>query len=611
MNPIPAQGFVRALVVLGLGIVAGAIIDASGVTSWLLILCVSLSIIMLLQNRLGWVLAVPSGIVLLLAIDLVSVRVLQPIPVGLDVKNRALLVLIAAVVVAMLWRNRNGPHSWSPRKIRTLVYALAPFVLVLSAGAIAAALSAGNRVAWSMQNDAVWNTITARFLWADQGISPNSSFVSPLVQTLLAGSFAAGRDRVSPGALLQFDVTRQSELWLLLVLASCILAALVAWKGLPDLSPVRRGITVFLVGCIPFSWYAAGNAFQFGFFNATIALIGLLSAWLAWVSATEHRLPSIVLMAGVTLVLLGTWAPLGIVSMFLGSVIVGGAPRSWWAVLGGVRLAIVLVSVASTPAYLALVTLADLLRDGKSLTANGGMVDFELHNIIFVSSAALLSSGMVARFGRRRSAHSLVGVSVIVGASAVAIAYLVLQRSTDPSPWGYYPQKFSWLVATLLVIVIAVDLTAIALPVFRLRLRLAWNIAASALMAALLILPAPTRTSVALVAMATTPVPQRYSAATTSRLFEASDPASFTIFARYGSSEEDAFVNSWLVQQRATSDRDPIRAYAYLLDGSSIEQLCGLSAASQSPPKVRTRDVNLRSLIYSTCPSIDLVVVVG
>ena len=65
---------------------------------------------------------------------------------------------------------------------------------------------AGADFEWAMRNDAVWNTITTRFMVEDGGLNaiahPSGTLATPLTPGLLAIVAAVGRDGVASADLL-------------------------------------------------------------------------------------------------------------------------------------------------------------------------------------------------------------------------------------------------------------------------------------------------------------------------------------------------------------------------------------------------------------------------
>lgn len=609
MDLLVARHRLIALAALAALAVAGFVVVAFGGSPWVLCAATALVVLLVVGQRTSWVQAAVLTIVGLLAAYAFTVRLVQPVPLDLGTKNAILLLGVAIAGLVVCFVRRDSLRLPPLRRVRPLLLALAPVTLTAIGALVAVVLSGGTRLAWSMQNDAIWNTMMARFLYADLGAGPAHPNVSPLIPALLAGAFAPGRESIPAGQLLQHDVTRQAELWLLLLLLSGILAGLVAWRAFSRYGAVGRGAGTFLVAGLPLTWYYAGYAFQFGFFNATVSLIALLAAWIAWRTAREGRLASVLILSASTIVMLATWAPLGIVTIGLGIGVLVGGRRQWWRSIRGSRLVVLVVSLTTMPVYILAFTLQDLLREGKALGADGGMIAIEPRHVAAAAAVSLAATAWAAfRRGPLRDRAPLVGVAIVGGSSAIALAYLVLQRTAQESRWGYYPQKLSWLVVSLLIIVIAVTIVEAA-PVRR-ALRLLTVVAAIAVVVVLTALPTPTRTALSASASAFLPAPQLVSPDVTQRLFAASDVSRLTVFAKFGSPGEDSFANGWLIQQYAQSGEDPVRSFAYTVDGTDLDTLCALAATDRVDLVIRTRDDQLGPQLKASCPT-DITVDLG
>lgn len=597
------------LAVVAAAVVAGFTADTLGLAPWLLAASSAVVVLLILGQRLPWLPAVALTVAGVLAFYALTVRLLQPLGADLGLKNRLVMTAVAIVGLVLLWRARGRLRLPAAGTLRALLFALGPIIVVVVGAVAVVAVSGGTRVAWSMQNDAIWNTMMARFLYGDGGAGPAHPNVSPIIPALLAGAFAPGRGALAADELLLHDVTRQAELWLLLVLISSVLAGLLAWRELARYRTLGRSVGTFLVACIPVTWYGAGYAFQFGFFNATVSLFVLLCAWIGWTTAREGRLAAVVILSASTIVMLATWAPLGIVTIALGAGTLAGGRGQWWRSLRGRRLAVLLVSLLAIPAYLVAVTLPDILREGKGLSANGGMIAFEPRHILIVGGVAIASTAWLALRRTDRDRGPLIGVALVGAASAVALGYLVLQRTGQESWWGYYPQKLSWLVATLLVVIIATTLArdAPAAPVLR-RISLAVTVV---VVVGVMCFPVPTKTAGAALASAFLPVQQLVPAGTTGALFASSDASKLTIFVGYGTPGEDAFANGWLIQQFAESGEDPVRSFAYSVDGTDLAPVCALAGTDRVELQVRTRDSALESALDDACPAADVTVLLG
>src|SRR5690606_16138257 len=153
---------------------------------------------------------------------------------------------------------------------------------------------------------------TARMMIGDGGLDadahPNSS---PLTAGLIALAAAPGRESAS--LMLEHDVTRMAQLWFLAALAGTVLAGLVGLRATQMASAgIRIGAAV-VSALVASSWFVWGFALQFGFVNATIALVVMLAAWLAWLEARVAPILGSAVLSLAAVAMLATWAPLAAV----------------------------------------------------------------------------------------------------------------------------------------------------------------------------------------------------------------------------------------------------------------------------------------------------------
>ncbi|GGK95415.1 hypothetical protein GCM10007382_14550 [Salinibacterium xinjiangense] len=588
----------------------------AAITPWILV-AVTLAVVALaLAQRMGWTLAAAGSVVVMFVTAVLLARVLQPIAVELDVKVRIALLAIAVGSLIAMWLVRNDLRvpSWAvARPVLAFVAPLAAAAVVLMV-LVTVSAPTGSRISWAMINDAVWNTVSARFVADDGGLSvarPNSS---PLTALLLAVAVSTGRGSVAAGDALLHDVTREAQLWLLLILVSSVLAGLIARAGLHMLRPLARGVASFAVACIPLSSFVIGYAFQFGFYNVTISLIVLLCSWIAWTHARRSPLAATIALSLSTLALLSAWAPLAIVPLALAlGVVVRAGPR-WVLGLRGSRLLAVLAAILAVPAYAVAVTIPDLLREGDALSADGGIFLFAPANYILVMTVTLIVLLLTAWRGRMWS--NAVGLGIVVLAGGVGLSYLVAQRLGLDQVWGYYPIKYSWILAMLMIIVLAV--TMLSWMSGSAKRAGAWGalrkpgVAAATALVILGLLHWPELTEESRdLPLSLISGSSNISSDVVATLFARSNPENVTVLARYSDDRsDDQFVNSWLIQQHATDSKDPIRPYAYYLDGSDAYQLCDLARLLPTRLMVLTKSPPLRAEVDAACPGLGVNVVV-
>jgi hypothetical protein len=183
------------------------------------------------------------------------------------------------------------------------------------------------KLAWMMGNDSAWNVMLARFVLEDGGFDPaKHGNVTPLTAEIFAFVLAPGRDDVPGPGLLLHDVERALQTLLLLLSVISVLGALVVGQA-----ALRRGLVLLAAvasaaGVMPWTWFVAGYALSYGFWNALVALAILLLLWLAWLGTPRHPVLGSALCATGGLTMLATWAPLTVLPGVMGVVVLG---RHW------------------------------------------------------------------------------------------------------------------------------------------------------------------------------------------------------------------------------------------------------------------------------------------
>jgi len=578
------------LVFVPIGALVGLVIELMGGAPWFAVFSAAAALALVLGQRLTWALSLALTTAAMLCAYAVLLRASYLIPVSLEHQLSLMLLIIAAVAWAIVWRSRT-PLKLPPW--RAAVWLLPVVALVLTM-VVAVSTTAGTRVSWAMHSDAVWNIMTARVVLGDHGLNPDYASAAPLTPSLIAAAMAAGRSSLDFSGLLQHDVTRAAELWLLLMLASCVLAGVIASSALVRLGPLSRGLCTLFVAAIPLTWFVAGNSVQFGFYNATIALVLLLCAWIAWMAGSASRLASLVTLVLSGVATLATWAPLAVVPLSLAVFVALGSGLQWFS---GRRLLVVAVSVMGVASYALAVTLPDLLRDGGSLAADGGIFRLPPSHVALIVVAAVAATVLVGGLLRRWGA--LGGVVIVSASGGLVLGYLLVQRIGVANMWGYYPTKFGWLVCVLLIVIGATSLFAVLEKVRAKALVIALVVGTTVATVGLMAYPRPTNE--ALISAWPTLLPALGGdPEVLAQLFALSDPHQKHLVS---SSADDRFINDWLLQQQATGPNDAIRAFAYTLVATDASQLCAVADVWGPGVIVHTPDAGLDARLQAACPA--------
>lgn len=560
-----------------------------GVTPWaaplVVIACLSLAI----AQRTSWSFALAASLIVPLVGILLLLRITPLLGWGLASPTSLLLLVLGLISVAYLWRAQSLRVTARRDRFLAVSIVAVPFV-----GAIALlTLSASGDLEWAMHNDAVWNLVTTRLVMSEQGLTSAHPNASPMTAGVLAAAASVGRDLIPAGDLLQHDVTAVAGVWLFANGLSSVLAALITVRAMRGCHVRVQIAGALVVAMIPWLWFTFGFASQYGFYNQSLSLLVLLASWLAWAEVPRRRLVGAGVLSLAAVALLATWAPLAAIPAALAIAAVAPiAVSAWRRPLAKGRLIGVVIAIAPFAIYGFAVTLPDLRRDGAALAVDGAIQPIQpLHVVLIVlTTLVVVARGVLDRAtsGSRR------GVLIIVTVFALVSAYLIYQRRGSSEWWGYYPAKFGWLVATLLVVLLAAGLLS-ELAALRLR---QWGTVAGftlaiALPAALMAQVPPATVRLASLFMPITIASQTGVAAgqpAARRLFTLATPGIPTMVMFYLDKDGDTFINSWLLQLESTDASEPIRLYSYILDPRNEQQACEAVHAWGVPVRVVTSD---------------------
>lgn len=597
----------RWVLVLGATTAFGVVCWSTGLSPWPLVVVVIVVTTLLIGQWSSWPFAFAGSFIVILALFSVLLRIAPWSGLPLSISMGGALLLGAVGAIVALARVRV-PRLPTRREVLVVAPAIAvPVVIVVVGGPIAAALGSGPT--WAMRNDAVWNLVTARLIIDDGGLRvdqhPNSS---PLTGGLIATAASPGRSAIGPTDLLEHDASSAAELWLLVVLAGAALAGLVGLRTTHSATRALRITAAVATAVIPVTWFVVGFAFQFGFYNSSIAVLLLLASWLAWLETRVAPILGSAMLSLATVAMLATWAPLAAIPGALAIVALASRLSSrrregrrtglWWV-----------IAAAPVPIYVAVVTLPDLRRDGAALAVEGGIQPLAPTHVLLVIAAA--SVIVVFHALRARSPHLLIGYGVVVASGVLGIGYLVWQRLQSTTYWGYYPIKMSWMLCSLLLVILTAALLA-EVAAFRGRRGASLlAVGSSGLLVAALMAQTPPIESHPLPfvdIVAGTGV--AYSPADAKTLFDVSEDGQRVLASRLVDQRTDGFLNLWLLQLESDSAQDPIRGFAYVLDSSDAGQVCEAIRTWGGDVEVKTSDAGLDDDLRAICAEAEFRVVV-
>jgi hypothetical protein len=512
-------------------------------------------------------------------------------------------------VVAWAWlvSRRNELQLLSRDAWAVVAACLVVPVVVVVIAIITVVHSNATKLSWVMANDAVWNTYLSRFIDGDGGlVSSIHHNAAPLTNELMASIFAVGRSGVAAAGLLEHDISGEMQVILVVTTVSSILASVLASRALCG-RPRLRALFAVGAGLIPWTWFIGGAALKLGFYNVSIVTCVLAAVWLVWLES-EHspRTGTAILLVG-GLVLLAIWAPLAVLACGLALAAAIASRRSLTA-MRGKQLAVWLFCVLLFALYVLLVTLPDLRREPSTLANNGAIIDISwldvLTGVAVMLIVVMLGSGDLARRWEK------LGAFVLVVVGGAAMAYLVSARLALPEPWGYYPAKFGWFLCILALLVAGSSAVRNVGNSVGRGWRTAGQSLASVLVVAIILIQVPPPSWGIFSVFPALSIARSNGLsnldAEAQKVLDLSLPTSKSMLVRYyPSAAQDAFVNSWLLQQSAQSNTDAIRFFVYHLDPSSPIQICSAVSAWGGNVTLVTRDDGLTAEMNSACPDGD------
>jgi len=556
-------------------LVVGETLYISGITPWVLVIGVaSLGVRVFSRSMLD------SGAIGATAITIFSIEALAPfisigIPGGVNATNNAIL-LIAGVVGLLLNRDRgfNFRFAQLARIQWTPLGTLYGFVSVLFLFSV---VTGSRFMAWASNNDAVWTLVQAREIFDDNGIGQQSlPNPAPLTATLIASSLAPGRNNLVASEVLAHDITLAGQFWIIVIGVTALIVGHLVSESMVRSRPTLRWFGVVGSGLLVFCWYFAGYATQFGFYNGSLAICVAVCAWAVWMSRPAPTATHLPVLAGATLAMLATWAPLAVIPAALACVELLGKRKAILSSPGAILGAVSTVAVVTW--YVVSVSLPSLTESGSALTADGAMVKIEFVHFLVIALAVL--GGIYALRSSPSSPHSGIvsGYAALLVAAFVGLGFLTFRRIGEDALWGYYPAKFAWLGSALFV-VIGLQVLGYLVDRQRQPTRQVWVAAGgTTFVIGAMLLPGIPLASVAFAPLTNIINDERHGRndviAAVSMLESYGEKNMAIGF--FDSPDRELELNHWLLQVNAArlDDSFAIRWYAYQVDGSDASIAC-------------------------------------
>ncbi|WP_456695273.1 hypothetical protein [Aeromicrobium sp. P5_D10] len=616
MLPSPPSSPSRVGAFSAVALVTGAVLFGLGVP-WLLPAVTAGLLIAAFAVRLSWSGAMGAATVVSAAALAGAMAVLPRLGVPVTTGLVVLFVALGAGAAAALWWS-GGPRlpdhddKWLASATAIVALGVALFAIV------GHARNAG--VSWAMWNDGIYHLTGTRQILADGGLLASSGNRDPLANEVLAIATAPGRGSVAPQDLLQFDVGRQALVIVLMLVWLGILASVIVATAVPPKHRYIRAAVAIGIGALPWTWFISGFALRFGFTNALVSMVVLLAAWLIWSAAPQSPVLASALLMPAAVALLAAWAVLAVVPMGWGAWIIwryrsehlalrGAGATAWFAVM------------AASAAYAGWVTAPGVsTSDEAGLSAEGGFFEFAAFAPALVLMVLLALAWVTSR--STGDMWSRTGSFVFGFAALVGLAVLLSQRmGSDATLWGYYPQKYTWVLCVPAIVIAArLVAQAVSLDLRRGRDRLAAPAVIVGIAIVVMLIAPPSASplvarggGVAMVLPVLTIVDGAhgtladdlgYLSAAAPVLFAHSEPDRPVLLARYlPDTVAEGWVNEWTVELARSDGSTMSRRNVQRLDLREPADLCELLATSNRPVTVLSRDQGLLDRARGRCPS--------
>ena len=438
-----------AALVVGAGAVAtvaSAVLTLGGGTPAPLVVVTVLVCVVAAGQTTTWLAGVTTTILGMLAGLAVLMRVYPHL--GLDLEQSTTISLVALSGVALIRLGSAGRRLRLPScsGAALALSALVVPVAALSAMTAIIARSGGSKISWAMSNDAAFSLVLSRALVADGGDDPSKHLTAaPLTYEIMAAFIAPGRSSLEPSAVLGHDVDRVIQVLLLLLAAMSVLGAVGVAQVVPRHRVASRIGLCLVMGLVPWTWFVSGLGLKYGFNNALLSGVLVTTVWIAWIESRRHPVLGTAWQALAATALVATWAPLVLVPLALGGLLL---IRSWREHLRLRGLALVgwLVPTVVFVWYLVFATLP-IFREASYALANDGAM-FPSSPAYAVTVLGIAIAITVLGTAGRDAGWQVSGLLAVGAAGTIGALYLVSQRVDNPAGlWGYYPAKYAWLQA--------------------------------------------------------------------------------------------------------------------------------------------------------------------
>ena len=402
----------------------------------------------LLRSRIGGAGALALTILLSMWVALVFLVLAQPL--ALDLFDAARVTVGGLGIAGAWWARDHLIRTVRPGDVRWLGLLAGPLVWAGAAG-IVWARSGFIPTWWTNSGDAINNLLFARTMLVDEGLRIGTSQnPTPLPSALIAMIIGPDRDDVPIEWLGIHDIEGLALAMVLLAVLTCITSGLMV-GALASLSATNRFVP-FAAGsgsALATVWFVTGYPADYGFANALAALVTLFASISLLSIMDRHPVWAVVGALVGTTVTLAAWSLLGAIPALVALLAVVRHRKSLLRVRGRDR-AVLILAALQVVLWFGLGVMPVVIRSFNALGAVGAAFPFS-HGLIVEAGALAILGALLA--WRGRGLLWIVATMVVVGVVVAGLGALLLTGGSDGSPWTYYPMKYAWFGAVLLLFV--------------------------------------------------------------------------------------------------------------------------------------------------------------
>jgi hypothetical protein len=429
---------------------AGAIV---GLPSWVVVGVAAALWLVVTARRLGYALAIPLA--LLGVASTITVVLLVTAAARLPMNESLGIAFGALGVAGGFLLARRTPAQPAPALLERAIWvpSMVGAVVWVVSQVLTLRLAVNEMLSWVMRNDIANTLVFAHDVLYRTGITPGPrENPAPLPAALVAVTIAPARSAVPDETLLQHDLLLIAALWGALIALTCILAGMVA-GSLARSSNAPRWMVASasaLGSLVVLSWLFTGYPMEYGFINAHISLVVLLSAILVYLHSATSPAIGLTGLFVACAVMLTVWSPLVVIPAGLTVALAAVHRRELLGARGG-RLAAVLVGACLLAVAFLVLALPPFLSQRQALTGAGGIYQPGTW-VVFTLAAGVATAAFLV--SRKRSMRLFVGMIGVTASSLAGLGILLFISRRSPDPWTYYPIKFAWLAGLVLIVLL-------------------------------------------------------------------------------------------------------------------------------------------------------------